>query len=118
MDEFAAALQFFEGFGENWDALEELLDYMDEWLPADAYILLIERAENLLVDEDEDCIEVLLRVLQRVGEWWSRPIEDNDRFNRPARPFHCLFLGLEPEGLKRVLDVAARQKVPVRTDRP
>lgn len=117
MDEFAAALQFFEGFGENWNALEECLDYMDEWLPADAYILLIERAENLLVDDDEG-MAILLRVLQRVGEWWSRPIEDNDRFNRPPRPFHCLFLGPEFEGMKRILDVAARQKVPVRTDRP
>src|SRR4030095_2905605 len=31
MDEVGAALQFFEGFGENWHALQECLEYMDEW---------------------------------------------------------------------------------------
>jgi len=118
MDEFGAALQFFEGFGENWHALEECLQYMDEWLAADAYVLLIERAESVLADEDEDQLAALLVTMQRAGEWWSRPITDNDRFNRPAVPFHCLFFGSEAEGLLRVLDVASKRQIPVRTDRP
>jgi hypothetical protein len=118
MDEFGAALQLFEGFGENWHALEECLEYMDEWLPADAYIVLIEQADNVLADEGDDALAALLMTMQRVGDWWSRAITDNDRFNRPARPFHCLFLGLHPAGMKRILDTAARQGILVRTDRP
>ena len=117
MDEFGAALQFFDGFGENWDALRECLAYMDEWLPADAYILLIEHADSILADADEEELATLLRVVHRTGDWWSKAIMDNDRFNRSALPFHCLFLG-PSEGLKRILDVAARHKVPVRTDSP
>jgi hypothetical protein len=118
MDEFGAALQFFDGFGENWDALAECLTYMDEWLAGDAYILLIERAESVLADADENELATLLRIMHRTGDWWSKDITNNDRFDRPALPFHCLFLGLESAGLKRILDVAARQKIPVRTDRP
>ena len=48
MNEFGAAFQFFEKFGDNWNALEETLGYIDEWLPADAYILTVERAEEVL----------------------------------------------------------------------
>ena len=117
MDEFGAALQFFDGFGENWDALAECLAYMDEWLMADAYILVVEHADSVLADADESELATLLRIVHRTGDWWSKAITDNDRFNRPPRPFHCLFLGPESEGMKRILDVAGRQKVPVRTDR-
>ena len=41
MNEFGAALQFFDGFGENWHALKECLSYLDEWLPATAYVLVV-----------------------------------------------------------------------------
>ena len=118
MDEFGAALQFFEGFGENWHALEECLQYLDEWITADAYILLIEQADKVLIDAGEDQLDALLAAVQNAGEWWSHAITDNDRFNRPALPFHCLFLGSEAEGLQRILGAASKQKIPVRTDRP
>jgi hypothetical protein len=116
MDEFGAALQLFEGFGENWYALEECLNYMDEWLPAKAYILVIEQAEHTLVDEGDDQLAALLMTMHRAGEWWSRAITDNERFDRPALPFHSLFLGSELAGLSRILDVASRQGIPVRKD--
>jgi hypothetical protein len=64
MDEFGAALQFFEGFGENWDALEECLGYLDEWMPASAYVLVIERAESLLADETRDQMNTFLQILR------------------------------------------------------
>ncbi|HKP27060.1 MAG TPA: barstar family protein [Dongiaceae bacterium] len=118
MDEFGAALQLFDGFGENWDALRECLAYMDEWLPADAYILLVEHADRVLAEASDDELATLLRVLRDTGDWWSKAVTDNDRFNRPPRPFHCLFLSSQSEGLKRIVDVAARQSIPVRTDQP
>jgi hypothetical protein len=93
MDEFSAALQFFDGFGENWPALEECLCYLDEWLPADAYVVVIEGAEEVLADEGVEDARTLLRVLHRVGTFWSKPIADGDRFDRPATPFHVLLHG-------------------------
>ncbi len=90
MNEISAALQFFDGFGENWTALEECLQYLDEWIPADAYILVIEDAQEVLSTENGDGMAAFLRTLQNVGDWWSKPIVDDDRFNRPAIPFHVL----------------------------
>jgi hypothetical protein len=118
MDEFGAALQFFEGFGENWHALEECLQYMDEWIRADAYILLIEQADSVLVDAGEDQLEALLATAQNAGEWWSRAIMDNDRYNRPALPFHCLFLGSDARALQRTRDAASKRMIPVRIESP
>ena len=73
MSEFGAALQFFDGFGENWPALDECLSYLDEWLPADTYILAIERADEVLQNQRED-MGHLLRTLDGVGRFWSEPV--------------------------------------------
>lgn len=89
MDEFGAALQFFEGFGENWPALRECLSEMDEWIPGRAYILIITHPEDLLSEEVEE-LPTFVRIIQKVGEWWQGPIVDNGRFNRPAIPFHVV----------------------------
>jgi hypothetical protein len=90
MNEFGAALQLFEGFGENWYALEECLGYLDEWLPADAYILTVEHADELLREEQPKQLASFLKVLDSVGEYWSNPVANNDRFDRDAVPFHVL----------------------------
>ncbi|HEV8582943.1 MAG TPA: barstar family protein, partial [Thermoanaerobaculia bacterium] len=90
MDEVGAALQFFDGFGENWNALDECLSYLDEWLPADAYILVITKPQELLAQESEDERLWFLKIVNKVAEWWSRPIVDNDRFKRDAIPFHLI----------------------------
>ena len=89
MDEVSAALQFFDGFGENWYALEECLSYLDEWLPADAYILVVEEAEELLADQP-DQLGAFLITVNRAGESWAAPVTGNERFNRPPVPFHVL----------------------------
>src|SRR5579862_9548504 len=90
MDEFGAALQFCDDFGENWYALKECLEYIDEWLRADVYILVVERAELMLSEADAAQMAALLKTLHEVGEWWSAPIANNGRFNRDAIPFHTL----------------------------
>jgi hypothetical protein len=90
MSECGAALQLFEDFGENWNALGECLAYLDEWMPASGYVLVFTEVLELLADESEELIW-LLRVLEEAGLWWSKPIEDNGRFNRPSRPFHSVF---------------------------
>jgi hypothetical protein len=89
MNEFGAALQFFDGFGENWHALGDCLRSLDEWLPGDGYVLVVENADVLLRDEPAEMVW-LLKVLHEVGAFWAKPIADGDRFDRPARPFHVL----------------------------
>lgn len=118
MSEFGAALQFFEDFGENWYALEECLCYLDEWLPAEAYVIVIERAEELLVDDDDEGLRALLATLQAVGEFWSQPINEPDRFVRGAVPFHAL-LNVSPDqtgAVRRIEEAAASLSVGLRTD--
>jgi hypothetical protein len=90
MSEFAAALQFFDGFGENWYALKDCLCSLDEWLPCQQYVLVINEGQRVL-EQDAENYKWFLKTLNEVGEWWAKPIENNDRFNRKAIPFHTLF---------------------------
>jgi hypothetical protein len=116
VNEFAAAFQFFDGFGENWYALLECLQYLDEWLPAEAYILDIEGAEEVLQDESTEQVVALLKTLHDVGEWWARPITENGRFNRSAVPFHSLLNVSEGNqaAVARISEAATKAKVPIR----
>jgi hypothetical protein len=116
MDEFAAVLQFFEGFGSNWYALRECLEYMDEWLPADAYVLVVEDAGDILRNESEDELVFLLKTFHEAGEWWAKPVANNDRFNRDSVPFHVLLNLAEKKDTdaQRIENAAARAGVPVR----
>ena len=88
MDEFGAVFQFFNGFAENWNALQECLMYLDEVIKADTYIAVIIDPKEVLVEENSRQLRWLCLTLKDVGEWWSKPIEDNAVFNRPAIPFH------------------------------
>lgn len=90
MDEFGAALQFLEPFGENWYALKDCLSSLNEWLPGDAYILVIDMPEEVLIDESPDELHWLVVTIEEVAEWWSHPITDNGPFNRDAIPFHVV----------------------------
>lgn len=112
MDEFAAAFQFFGGFGENWHALEECLCYLDEWLPATAYVVVVERAEEIL-KEDELELGVLFKVLNSVGNFWAEPIADGGRFDREAIPFHVLLNVSESSkmDIDRLTGIAKREGV-------
>ncbi|MEI8319999.1 MAG: barstar family protein [Planctomycetia bacterium] len=116
MDEFGAGLQFFEGFGGNWPALGECLECLDEWMPASAYVLAVEDAEDVLRDEQPDQMVALLKTLHDAGEWWAKPIASNGRFNRNAIPFHVL-LNIQDgfsSDTDRILRLADGSNVPVR----
>lgn len=118
MNEFAAALQFFDGFGENWYALQDCLRCLDEWLPADAYILIVENAEELLREEQPNQMSAMLTTLHEVGESWAKPIVNNDRFNRPAIPFHVQLNVADSDSLiaKEIIENARGAKVPLRVN--
>lgn len=100
MNELGAALQVFYGFGDNWNAATEVLRYLDEWLPAARYVLVVEHAEELFREAPDDHdFATFVRVLNEIGEWWASPVVGNGRFDRPARPFRvvleCFGTGLD-----------------------
>ena len=97
MSEFGAAFQFFDGFGENWHALEECLCYLDEWLPGEGYVIVVEAAEALLCEAPDE-LRWFVAVMADVARWWSEPISGNGRHNRPARSFQVVFELTKDEG--------------------
>lgn len=117
MNEFGAALQFFDGFGENWPALDDCLCDLDAWRPAKAYVLVIQRAEEVLAD---DLVELptFLSVLNDVGEWWAKPVDSPEQYARPAIPFHVLMIVGEngTDNISRFTAAAAEMQVPLRLE--
>jgi RNAse (barnase) inhibitor barstar len=69
-DELAAAFQFPSYFGENWNALNDCLTDL-AWLPGDVYVLLIERAGDLLASESPQEFQTCSEVLANVSKEWS-----------------------------------------------
>jgi len=94
-DEFGAALQFPDYFGENWAALDECLADLS-WVPAEGYALLVVQPEAVLADNNGDSLDVLRTILVRVAEHWATPISRGQWWDRPAIPFHVV-LQFEPD---------------------
>jgi Barstar (barnase inhibitor) len=86
-DEFAAALQFPYYFGENGGAFDECVTDL-EWLPADAYTILVSNGVHMLEAEPTENLTLCLRALERAGQEWAKPV--SGEFARTARPFHVL----------------------------
>ncbi|QQQ78161.1 barstar family protein [Saccharothrix sp. 6-C] len=66
-DEMAAALQFPAHFGGNWNALRDVLSDLS-WVPAEAYLLVVEDADDLLADEADEVLATGLGVLAASAE--------------------------------------------------
>jgi hypothetical protein len=62
MDAVAAALDFPDYFGRNWDALEECLDELS-WQPANRYRLLFRDSDALLADAEPRDASIFLQIL-------------------------------------------------------
>jgi hypothetical protein len=88
-DEFAAALQFPDYFGENWDAFDECLNDL-RWLPGDGYILLIYQSNRLLEGAPSDQLQLFLNILEDAGREWSKPV--SDQWPHPPKPFHVILV--------------------------
>lgn len=70
LDEVAAAFQFPYYFGKNWDAFDECINDLGDWLPAHNYLALVTNAEELLFEEPFKEFETLTRILRRAAERW------------------------------------------------
>ena len=71
--EFSAALQFPYFFGNNWDALLDLLVRLS-WYRFEGIVLLISDTDEVLVDE-EASFGTLLQVLEQCASIWSSDID-------------------------------------------
>ena len=81
LDEFARALDFPQYFGRNWDALEDCLTDL-EWLSAEAFVLIITNADQLLKKSPGE-LKTLAGILSAVASHWAS--------SDPPASFHCLF---------------------------
>lgn len=90
-DEFGAALQFPDYFGENWPAFDECLTDLD-WLgySVPGYVVVVSHASQLLADEATGQFEDLLLLFGRAAKEWAAPVEDGEWWDRPGRPFHVI----------------------------
>lgn len=95
-EEFGKSLEFPDYYGRNSAALEECLNDLS-WLSAPGYVLLITDSYSLLVSEPPSELTWLLTLLKKVCEEWSRPISIGEEWDRPAVPFHVVFLGESSE---------------------
>ena len=84
----AAALAFPEGFGENWDALEDCLTDLS-WCQGQGYVLVFEGFQFLPAGELGELIDVLITA----AEFWAQRRE----------PFFAVFI--DPERVLALADL-------------
>lgn len=92
-NEVGAALQFPYYFGENWPAFDECINDL-EWMPGDAYLLLISQA-NLLLSREPTEFSVLMRILLNTCVEWLTPNKYGER-DLPSTAFHVIFQCEQP----------------------
>lgn len=89
-DEAAAALQFPDYFGENFDALAECLGDLPEWIdPGKGYVVLVTDADEFL-RRDRSSRAAFEEVVGSVQRSLSRPIASGEWWDWPAVPFHVV----------------------------
>ncbi len=81
LDVLSRLFKFPDYFGHNWDALDECLRDLGEWMPADGYVLQVHGAETFW-RHDPLVAGTLVMVWLSAAESWS---EDNV-------PFHLIFV--------------------------
>lgn len=86
-DEFGAALQLPDYFGENLDALNECLCDLS-WLPGTAYLLLVANADQVLKDEPPVVRVQLTDLLDGVGMHWAAAADPRQPWDRRPLAFH------------------------------
>lgn len=111
-DELAAALQFPLYFGRNWNALDECLVDL-EWLPADAYLLVLADASSVLKTAGEGDAEAFWKLLARSSKEWSEGASLGGGLIRKPTPFHVVLQASDLEGgmLSKTVESAIGCKV-------
>ncbi|WP_052745644.1 barstar family protein [Allosalinactinospora lopnorensis] len=89
MAAFQTKFEIPDYFGHNWPALDETLADL-EWFPAEGYVAHVRNAHMVLQDHTEYGLHVFYRLMGRVSEEWSVPVEVGEYWDRGPVPFHWL----------------------------
>ncbi len=87
LERLAAALEFPDWFGHNWDALADCLGDLS-WLRADGHLILLERCDGFRAAHDED-FTTALQVFAAAAEAWREA----------RRTLWVLVVGMRPDGI-------------------
>jgi RNAse (barnase) inhibitor barstar len=71
--QFSDTLGFPAYFGWNWNALFDCLSDLS-WRPADAYLIVVDRAEEMLSGRQEER-SALFSVLSKAAREWANPLD-------------------------------------------
>lgn len=82
LNELSAAFQFPGYFGENWDGVADCLADL-KWLPAQAHVVVIANANQLLSMEPVSELKTMLSMFKHVAE--------NKLKAKKPIPFHVVF---------------------------
>jgi RNAse (barnase) inhibitor barstar len=88
--EFASALQFPFYFGKNMNALAECLRDLEDWLPAEAYVLVISQATLVLREERQEDFVAFFKLLADVSREWAAGTLPGANWERKPTPFHVI----------------------------
>ena len=87
-DEFAAAFQFPDYFGENWDAFNECINDLD-WISAKGYFIFISCFDLFLKSYEQD-LKIFVEVMEAAGKSWTNAENENANWEKLSTPFHII----------------------------
>ena len=90
--------QFPDYFGKNYNALNDCITDLD-WLPAEVYLFVIKNSARLMIEESDDDLGVLLRILDEADKEWATPVNIGEWWDREGLPFHTILQMSEDEML-------------------
>ncbi len=85
----ATALKFPNYFGGNWNSFDECITDL-RWNEGNAYLLIVDRAELLLGEEDSRSFEIFLSIAIAACEEWKERRSETAAGEEQPIPFHVL----------------------------
>ncbi|MCO1579123.1 barstar family protein [Crossiella sp. SN42] len=89
-DQFASSFRFPEYFGRNWPAFDECINDL-KWLPARAYLVIIDNAEHLLARAPLDR-PTLIRNVHDAGRRWANSFALGEEWGGGEVPFNFVLV--------------------------
>ncbi len=82
----AAAMEFPDWFGRNWDALDDCLTDLS-WRPADGYVVMLEHCDGIHGRAESDFVAMMQAFSRTADAWRSEDV-----------PFWC-FVDMQADGI-------------------